>query len=64
MRKKRLGQLQLNLPNYESCKHPDCLRCPYLYPEDSKKECQLLRALYERSKKVFIGNKNTERGPT
>ncbi len=61
MRKKRLGSIQLNLPNYEYCKHPDCLRCPYLYPEDPKKECILLRATYERSKKAFIGNKNIEK---
>ena len=61
MRKKRIGQLKLNLPNYEICKHPDCLRCPYLYPEDPAKECILLRATYERSKKAFIGNKNIEK---
>lgn len=65
MRKKRLGQIKLKLPSYELCKHPDCLRCPYLYAENSdnntKKECEVMRAVYERSKKAFIGNKNEER---
>lgn len=61
MRKKRLGTIKLNIPNFEGCQHPDCLRCPYLYPEDPKKECDLLRAVYERSKKAFIGNKNAEK---
>jgi hypothetical protein len=62
MRKKRLGSITLNLPNYELCKHPDCLRCPHLYPENPKiVECNYLRAVYERSKKAFIGNKNTEK---
>jgi len=63
----RIGKLKLNLPGYEECQHPNCLACPWLFNEENKTwhgysgQCKNIRAIYERSKREYIGNKNREK---
>ena len=42
------GKVSLNVPWYEICPSPDCLKCEYL------SECSCGRAIYERMKKEFV----------
>lgn len=72
MRKKRLGIIRLNLPDYEKCKWPDCLRCQFSgvrkkewqqkdkWTETDFKKCMTIRAVYERRKKHFVGKRGDE----
>lgn len=63
MRKRRLGELMLKLPNAEICTHPDCLRCDYSHipkgSSDRVRKCLTLRARYERRKKVFVDGRSS-----
>jgi energy-coupling factor transporter ATP-binding protein EcfA2 len=64
--KTKLGKVRLNIPGYEECKHPTCLRCPSsgLKPakwknkkrwiESEEPICFNLRAIYERKKKSYL----------
>ncbi len=70
MRKRRLGQLFLRLPDIEKCTHTDCLRCRYSgtmrrewkdrdkWHEIGFKPCRSLRAIYERRKKDFVSTRS------
>ena len=70
MRKKRLGQLYLRLPDVEKCTHKDCLRCRFSgtmrrewpgrdkWHETGFKPCRSLRAIYERRKKDFVSTRS------
>lgn len=70
MRKRRLGQLYLRLPDVEKCTHSDCLRCRFSgtmrreWPTRDKwheigfKPCRSLRAIYERRKKDFVSTRS------
>lgn len=70
MRKRRLGQLYLRLPDVEKCTHSDCLRCRYSgtmrrewktrdkWHEIGFKPCRSLRAIYERRKKDFVSTRS------
>ncbi|MBW2672012.1 MAG: hypothetical protein JRD89_01185 [Deltaproteobacteria bacterium] len=69
MRKRRLGILRLQLPSYENCPSPDCLRCNFLYGTNRRGFkgknpdgiiCKTLRARYERRKRHFIGQRSHE----
>ena len=50
----RIGTMQLLLPDAEYCSHPNCLKCKWLNC------CMTNRAVYERAKKLFLGQKNLE----
>jgi hypothetical protein len=47
--RKRLGKMQLQLPDYELCAYSSCLICKFL------DKCYTLRAIYERLKREFLG---------
>ena len=54
MFKHRKGKVKLKLPDYEKCKSPTCLRCTH------RKKCMTSRAIYERRKRKFLGEKSKE----
>ena len=58
MQKRRLGRLKLPLPDAEYCAGLNCLKCDYLYKKQPT--CYTCRAVYERMKKKFLGERNAE----
>lgn len=69
MRKRRLGQMMLKLPDFEKCTHSDCLRCNFLHGTSNrqltgknpdKRKCMTLRAVYERRKRDFVGSRSRQ----
>ena len=64
--KAKLGTVRLNMPGYEGCQHPTCLRCRYSglrkpkwtrrghWAEDGETICMNIRARYERKKKAYL----------
>lgn len=51
--KRRLGIMELPLPDEELCDWKSCLKCSHLRaPED--KRCETIRAIYERRKEWFL----------
>lgn len=51
--RKRLGPMNIRLPDQELCNYDDCLKCPHLHAPPSTR-CETIRAIYERRKKEFI----------
>jgi len=57
--KKRLGKMQLMIPDEELCNGTSCLRCKELHkPPETR--CETIRAIYERRKNEFL-NKQGEK---
>ena len=64
--KAKLGTVRLNMPGYEGCQHPTCLRCNFSglkkpkwirrerWEEDGTLICMNIRAQYERKKKAYL----------
>ncbi len=64
--KVKLGTVRLNMPGYEGCQHPTCLRCKYSglkkpkwirrdkWAEEGTAICMNLRSQYERKKKAYL----------
>jgi replicative DNA helicase len=52
--KRRLGDMKLQLPDFEQCRYPNCLICKY------RNRCLTLRAVYERLKKSFLNKMNAQ----
>lgn len=60
--KKKLGVLELPLPDEELCNYKSCLKCSHLRAPESKR-CETIRAIYERRKEWFLvetGQKKAE----
>lgn len=65
MRKRRLGEMYLRLPDNEVCTGENCLRCRYSGVSGGKiveveKKCMSLRAIYERKKVDFVGRRSKQ----
>ncbi len=73
MRKHRLGEIYLRLPDAGKCDHPNCLRCKksgILKTQWNKRAkwqtsgtftpCKSIRAIYERRKKEFVSNRSDQ----
>lgn len=70
MRKHRLGELYLKLPDFEKCSHRNCLQCKFSgvmkrqwqkrekWEEIGYKPCKSIRAIYERRKKEFVSTRS------
>jgi len=50
---KKLGTLQLQLPDEGLCNYPTCLDCPWLNKSPDER-CETIRAIYERRKSLFL----------
>ena len=55
--RKRLGRMQLLLPDEDLCNYGSCLRCKELKKE-SDERCETLRAIYERRKDEFLSQRS------
>lgn len=51
--KKKLGIIELPLPDEELCNYKSCLKCGHLRASKSKR-CETIRAIYERRKEWFL----------
>ena len=56
--KKRLGRMDMQMPDESLCNFGDCFKCGNLNSSENKR-CETLRAIYERRKEWFL-NKQTE----
>jgi len=62
---KRLGKMNLLLPDEQLCNWIDCFKCPEatldLKNKNPDTRCETIRAIYERRKEWFLNDKNTKR---
>ena len=58
--KKRLGKMQLMMPDEDLCNWSSCLRCKELKKEPDER-CETMRAIYERRKDEFLGQRSKEK---
>ena len=57
--RKRLGVMDMRLPDQDLCDSPDCFKCKWLHASKDKR-CETIRAIYERRKKWFLDEQSQE----
>ena len=57
--RKRLGTMDMRLPDQDLCNSPDCFKCNWLHASKNKR-CETIRAIYERRKKWFLDEQSKE----
>jgi hypothetical protein len=57
--RKRLGVMEMRLPDQDLCDYPDCFKCKWLHASE-KKRCETIRAIYERRKEWFLNEQSQE----
>ena len=57
--RKRLGPMEIRLPDQDLCDYPDCFKCKWLHESEGKR-CETIRAIYERRKKWFLDEQSRE----
>ena len=58
--KKRLGKMQLLMPDEELCNGNSCLRCVELH-KSPEHRCETMRAIYERRKEEFLNEQGEKK---
>lgn len=57
--RKRLGKMEMRLPDQDLCNYDDCLKCRWLHASKDKR-CETIRAIYERRKEHFLNEQARE----
>jgi len=57
--RKRLGIMDMRLPDQDLCNYQDCFKCKWLHASESKR-CETDRAIYERRKEWFLNKQSQE----
>ena len=57
---KRLGRMELLMPDEDLCNYGSCLRCKEL-GKNPDERCETIRAIYERRKEEFLNQQGEER---
>jgi hypothetical protein len=60
--RKRLGPMEMQLPDQGLCNYDDCFKCKHLDLENKNPDthCETLRAIYERRKEWFLNQQSKE----